>query len=158
VEIIKLPISAIKPWEQNPKTHSDEQVKHIAESIKQFGMNDPIGIWSDENIVVEGHGRILALKSLGHAEVDCIRLDHLSDEERRAYALVHNQATLETPWDFDLLGAELDGIFDIDMSAFGFDLTDEEPLDLDDDSEPDRKDTNLIHCPKCGFEFGVDKL
>ena len=82
-------------------------------------MNDPIGIWGQQNIIVEGHGRLEALKQLGHTEVDCIRLDHLSDEERRAYALAHNQLTLETPWDTDALEAALADI-SLDMTGFGF--------------------------------------
>lgn len=120
MEIIKLRLDQLKPYEKNAKRHTDEQIQHIINSIEQFGMNDPIGIWGEKNVIVEGHGRYFALKKMGVKEVDCIRLDHLSDEERKAYTLVHNQATLETPFDDDLLKIELDGIFDIDMSEFGF--------------------------------------
>ena len=66
-------------------------------------MNDPIGIWGKENEIVEGHGRLLACQKLGHKEVPCIRLDHLTDEERRAYALAHNQTTLSSGFDSTLL-------------------------------------------------------
>lgn len=121
MQIERIAISKIKPYEKNAKRHTDEQIQHIINSIEQFGMNDPIGIWGEKNVIVEGHGRYFALKKMGVKEVDCIRLDHLSDEERKAYTLVHNQATLETPFDDDLLKIELDGIFDIDMSDFGFD-------------------------------------
>lgn len=121
MEIIKLRLDELKPYEKNAKRHTDEQIQHIINSIERFGMNDPIGIWGEKNVIVEGHGRYFALKKMGVKEVDCIRLDHLSDEERKAYTLVHNQATLETPFDDDLLKIELDGIFDIDMSEFGFD-------------------------------------
>lgn len=120
MEIIKLRLDQLKPYEKNAKRHTDEQIQHIINSIEQFGMNDPIGIWGEKNVIVEGHGRYFALKKMGVKEVDCIRLDHLSDEERKAYTLVHNQATLETPFDDDLLKIELDSIFDIDMSEFGF--------------------------------------
>ena len=122
MEIIKLGLDELKPYEKNAKRHTDEQIQHIINSIEQFGMNDPIGIWGEKNVIVEGHGRYFALKKMGVKEVDCIRLDHLSDEDRKAYTLVHNQATLETPFDDDLLKIELDGIFDIDMSDFGFDV------------------------------------
>ena len=122
LKIEYLPVDALKPYEKNAKRHTDEQIQHIINSIEQFGMNDPIGIWGEKNVIVEGHGRYFALKKMGVKEVDCIRLDHLSDEDRKAYTLVHNQATLETPFDDDLLKIELDGIFDIDMSDFGFDV------------------------------------
>jgi len=119
MKIERLPIDSLRPWDKNPKTHTPQQIAHIAKSIQEFGMNDHIGIWGQENIIVEGHGRLEALKLLGHTEVDCIRLDHLSDEERRAYALAHNQLTLETPWDTEALEAALADI-SLDMAAFGF--------------------------------------
>jgi len=93
MEIIKIPIEDIKPYKNNAKIHTDDEIQHKINSIKKFGFNDPIGVWSDDNIIVEGHGRYLALKKMGITEVECIRLDHLTDEERRAYALEHNQAT-----------------------------------------------------------------
>ena len=121
VEVITLPISSIKPYDKNAKTHTEAQIQHIVNSIEEFGFCDPIGVWGDENICVEGHGRLLALEKMGKDSVDCIRLDHLTDEQRRAYTLTHNLTTMETPFDFGLLASELDGIFDIDMNAFGFD-------------------------------------
>ena len=139
MEIIKLGLDELKPYEKNAKRHTDEQIQHIINSIERFGMNDPIGIWGEKNVIVEGHGRYFALKKMGVDEVDCIRLDHLTDEERKAYTLVHNQATLETPFDFDLLDSELDDIFDIDMSEFGFDLDfdEEEDAEIEEDEAPE---------------------
>ena len=81
-------IDDIKPYKNNAKLHPKEQIEQIKKSIEQFGMNDPIGIWKDE--IVEGHGRLLALKELGYEEVPIIRLDHLTDEQRKAYILAHN--------------------------------------------------------------------
>ncbi|MCL2310880.1 MAG: site-specific DNA-methyltransferase [Firmicutes bacterium] len=147
MEIIKLPINSIKKYENNAKIHTEEQIQHIINSIKQFGFNDPIGVSTDQNICVEGHGRLEALKQLGYKDVECIRLDHLTDEERRAYALVHNQSTMETHFDDDLLKIELDNIFDLDMSDFGFDWGGAESLgfsgEIIEDDIPDIQD-NLI--------------
>ena len=129
MEIIKLKIGDLKPYEKNAKIHTKEQVEQIKASIEQFGMNDPIAVWGEQNLIVEGHGRLEALKQLGYEEVECIRLDHLSDEERKAYTLAHNKLTMNTDFDFNLLDAELSEIIDIDMSDFGFDFSD---INLDD--------------------------
>lgn len=119
MEIIKLKIEDITLYERNAKKHTKEQIDHIVNSIKKFGFNDPVGVWGEKNICIEGHGRILALKQMGEIEVDAIRLDHLTDEERRAYTLAHNQTTLETSFDSELLNLEL-GDINLDMSDFGF--------------------------------------
>ena len=157
MQIIKLKIDELTPYEKNAKIHTKEQIEQIKTSIKKFGMNDPIGIWGDKNIIVEGHGRIIGLKELGYTEVDCIRLDHLSDKERKAYALAHNKLTMNTDFDFDLLTEELNALDDWDMSEFGFKELEEEKeytnkeIELDDITE----DLNC-KCPRCGFEFKND--
>ena len=110
-------INSIRPYEKNAKLHPEEQIEQIKKSIEQFGMDDPIGIWKDE--IVEGHGRLIACKKLGYTEVPIIRLDHLTDEERKAYTLAHNKLTMNSDFDFNILDSELAEI-DIDMSEFGF--------------------------------------
>ena len=143
MEIIKLPVESLKPYKNNAKIHTPKQIEHIKNSILKFGFNDPIGIWGDNNEMVEGHGRLDAVKELGYKEVECIRLDHLSDEDRRAYMLTHNQTTMETGFDFALLDAELKNLFDADinMSDFGFDFD-------SDDSESDDEYTKKIKSPQ----------
>lgn len=133
IEYVKL--SEIKPYKGNAKTHPKEQVEQIKKSIQELGFNDPIGIWHDE--IVEGHGRYMAAQELGLDTVPVIRLDGLTDEQRRAYTLIHNKLTMNSDFDFDILSAELDDIFDIDMSDFGFDLSldDEEPQEVVEDVE-----------------------
>lgn len=112
--------SELKPFARNAKMHPSEQIEQIKKSITDFGFNDPIGIYGD-NEVVEGHGRLLAVMEMDDVkEVPVIRLDHMSSEERRAYALVHNQLTMNSGFNFDLLQEELDSL-SIDMSDFGFD-------------------------------------
>lgn len=123
-----IPIEDIKPYENNAKIHTEEQIEQIKKSIQEFGMNDPIGIWKD-NIIIEGHGRLMACKELGFNEVPVIRLDNLTDNQRKAYTLIHNQTTMNTGFDLDILNEELQNI-EIDMSDFGFD-----EIELDDIEE-----------------------
>lgn len=128
-----LPIDEIKPYENNAKIHTPEQIEQIKASIRQFGMNDPIGIWSKDNIIVEGHGRLIACQELGYTEIPIIRLDDLTDEQRKAYTLAHNQLTMNTGFDLDILNQELADI-SIDMQEFGFDEIEEEEVEIEEDN------------------------
>lgn len=116
LKIEYIDINSIKEYENNAKLHPKEQIEQIKKSIELFGMDDPIGIWKDE--IVEGHGRLIACKELGYTEVPIIRLDHLTDEERKAYTLAHNKLTMNSDFDIDILNNELDDILNIDMSDF----------------------------------------
>ncbi|SUO63957.1 ParB/Srx family N-terminal domain-containing protein [Streptococcus pyogenes] len=135
MEILKIDISEIKEYKNNAKLHPKEQIEQIKKSIKEFGNNDPIAI-DENNIIIEGHGRYLALKQLGYKEVDVIKLTHLSEEQKKAYILTHNKLTMNTNFDVDILNEELDEILNIDMSDFGFDiLEDEKEVNQDTDYE-----------------------
>lgn len=133
-----IPINEITPYENNAKIHTEEQIEQIKKSIEEFGMNDPIGIWGKDNIIIEGHGRLMALQELGWDEVPVIRLDDLTDEQRRAYTLIHNQTTMNTGFNIDILNEELQNI-EIDMSDFGFDieLDDIEDTEIVEDEVPE---------------------
>lgn len=115
------------------------------------------GIWKDE--IVEGHGRLIACKELGYTEVPIIRLDHLSDEERKAYTLAHNKLTMNSDFDLDILNDELDDILNIDMSDFGFinynelDINDEDFLQ--DTEITKEKKEKTIKCPNCGEVINI---
>ena len=136
LKIEYLPITKLKPYENNARKHAEADVEAIKKSIEEFGFNDPIGIWHDT--IVEGHGRLLAAQELEMAEVPVIRLDHMTDEERRAYALAHNKTAELSDWDFEMLDTELEDIFDIDMSQFGFDISaDDEPIEIIEDEVPE---------------------
>lgn len=137
LKIEYLPVTALKPYERNARKHRDFDVDKIVESIRVFGFDDPIGIWGPDNILVEGHGRVLAAKKLGMKTVPCIRLDHLTDEQRRAYALAHNKTAENSEWDLDILPEELESIVDIDMSQFGFDINLDEEQEIVDDEVPE---------------------
>lgn len=151
-----IPIEQLKPYEKNAKIHTPEQIEQIKKSIQEFGMNDPIGIWGEDNLIVEGHGRLQACKELGMKEVPVIRLDDLTDEQRRAYTLVHNQTTMNTGFNINILDEELDNI-EIDMSELGF--PDSEEVNLDDffteAEEPSEKEKEIdtITCPYCHKQF-----
>ena len=133
-------INSIKPYKYNAKLHPQEQINQIKESIDKFGMDDPIGIWKDE--IVEGHGRLLACKELGYTEVPIIRLDHLTDEERKAYTLIHNKLTMNSDFDIDILNQELIQIETIDMESFGFEISPnlDDVDDLIEDEAPEIKE------------------
>ena len=116
-------LDKLKPYEKNARKHQEADLSTIKASISEFGMSDPIGVWGKDNIIVEGHGRYLACKELGIEEVPVIHLDHLTDEQRRAYALAHNKTAVMSEWDMELLTDEAESIFNIDLSDFGFDLS-----------------------------------
>lgn len=138
----------------NSKLHPAEQIDQIAASIEQFGNCDPLGVWTNdagELVIVEGHGRYAALRKLGITEVPIIRLDHLSDEQRRAYGIIHNQTNLSSGFDFEILNQELDMIADIDMSQWDLEIETFEPSfdDAEEEYAPDESITVkvLFHDP-----------
>jgi len=126
-----LPVDALKPYERNARKHAEADVEAIMRSIEEFGFDDPIGIWGNDNVIVEGHGRLEAAKQLAMETVPVIRLDHLTDEQRRAYALAHNKTAELSMWDEALKKTELDNILNIDMTQFGF-----ENLSGEDEANP----------------------
>lgn len=137
-------IRDIKPYKRNAKKHPQEQIDQIINSIRQFGMCDPIGVWSEKNIIVEGHGRYLALKQMGETRIPVIHLDNLTDEQRRAYALAHNKLTMNTDFDEDILASELEGLQDFfDMEDFGFDW-DADESEPEKEAEEDDFDPNAV--------------
>lgn len=117
----------LTPYAGNAKLHPAEQIEQIKRSIEEFGFNDPIAIWGADNTIIEGHGRLIAAEELGIEKVPVIRLDELTDEQRKAYTLVHNKLTMNTDFSFDILQAELDEINNIDMTEFGFEFSEEDP-------------------------------
>lgn len=136
LEVVYLPIDSLTPYEKNARKHKEFDVAVIKKSIEQFGFDDPIGVWGNKNIIVEGHGRLLAARELGFTEVPCIRLDHLNDEQRKAYSLTHNRSAELSSWDFDILEEELKELekeFELEDLGFGEFLQEEEVEFHDDD-------------------------
>jgi DNA modification methylase len=126
-QVERLPIAALIPYARNSRTHTDEQVAEIASSIVEFGWTNPVlirssgdgngGLSSEVAGIVAGHARVLAARKLGYTEVPCIRLDHLTDTQARAYVIADNRLAEKAGWDFPTLVAEFD-----DLAASGFDL------------------------------------
>lgn len=149
-------IDSITPSERNAKQHPAEQIKQIKKSIQDYGMNDPIGVWHDE--IVEGHGRVIACKELGIDKVPIIRLDGLTDEQRREYMLVHNKTTMNSDFDLDILNMELEDLPDFDAKFYDFELEidDDEPQQIVEDEVPEEAE------PRCKvadiWQMGGHKL
>lgn len=129
LKIEYLPVGSLKPYEKNAKKHPAEQVEHIANSIREFGFRQPLVIDKD-NVLVIGHGRLLAAKELGLDTVPCVRTDDLTEEQIKALRLADNK-TNESEWDFDLLDMELSDITDIEMGDFGFSFEEDENYGTD---------------------------
>ena len=100
------PIATLTPWARNARTHSKKQIRQIADSIQQFGFTNPVLI-DEAGTILAGHGRVAAATLLGMTEVPCLRLDHMTEDEKRAYVLADNTLALNAGWDEDLLAAEL---------------------------------------------------
>lgn len=109
-------IDALIPYARNSRTHSDAQVAQIAASIKEFGFTNPVLIDAGGGIIA-GHGRVLAARKLGLSEVPCIRLEHLTDAQKRAYVIADNRLALNSGWDMEMLKVEF-----ADLQELGFDL------------------------------------
>ena len=122
IKVFEVPTASLVPYANNAKEHSQLQVEQIANSIEEFGFNDPIAVWENadgEMEVVEGHGRVLAAQRLGMDKVPVFYLNHLSDEQRRAYTHVHNQTTLNSGFDPVKLDIDIKQL-DFDWESFGF--------------------------------------
>jgi DNA modification methylase len=114
-------VGKLIPYVKNSRTHSEAQVSQVAASIKEFGFTNPILIDS-ENVIIAGHGRLLAAQKLGLNEVPCIALDHLSESQKKAYVIADNKLALNAGWDDELLALELGELknMDFDISLTGF--------------------------------------
>lgn len=120
IEILKT--DSLIPYARNSRTHSEAQVAQIAGSIREFGFTNPVLI-DAENGIIAGHGRIMAAQKLGLAEVPCIRLDHLTETQRKAYIIADNKLALNSDWDEAMLGLELADLreMNFDLNLTGFD-------------------------------------
>lgn len=124
MEIITKSVDAIKPYSKNPRKN-DNAVKYVKASIKEFGFKVPLVI-DKKGVIVTGHTRYKAAIELGYTELPCVIADDLTPEQVKAFRLADNKVAEIAEWDFDFLSDELSDIFDIDMTAFGFDFEEDE--------------------------------
>lgn len=132
MQVQSMKISEVKPYDKNPRKN-DDGVEAVANSIKEFGWQQPIVVDKD-NVIIVGHTRYKAAKKLGMDKVPVVVADSLSPEQVKAYRLADNKTGELTDWDMGLLDDELADIADIDMSDFGFNL------DISDDDEEVQED------------------
>lgn len=148
-------VSKLKPYKRNARTHSPAQVDQIAASIREFGFTNPVLIDGSGNIIA-GHGRVMAAKQLGLAEVPCLEVGWLTEDQKRAYILADNQLALNAGWDWDTVRLELADLelagFDVDLIGFTdeitgvFDVEEVHPANLPSgDRAPFRQITFTVH-------------
>ena len=121
IRIERWPIGRLIPRATNPRTHSDRQVEQIAQSIREFGFVNPVLVGPDD-MIIAGHARLLAARTLGLPEVPVIVLRNLTEAQRRALAIADNQLALGAGWDEELLRLELAALQeeDFDLNLMGF--------------------------------------
>jgi DNA modification methylase len=171
-------IEKLIPYAKNSRTHSDEQVAQIAASIKEFGFNNPVLVDKDD-VIIAGHGRVMAARKCGLMEVPCIRLGHLTETQRKAYVIADNRLALNAGWDNELLTIELNELLadDFALDILGFDsdelkalldpvtptegLTDEDAVP-ETPEEPKTKPGDIYrlgrHRLMCGDSTSIDAL
>jgi DNA modification methylase len=121
MELIKKKVSDLIPYINNSRTHSEEQITQLISSIKEFGFTNPI-LLAPDNAIIAGHGRLQAVKRLGHEEVPCIIVQGLTKTQIKALIIADNQLALNAGWDLEKLSVEVEGLkdedFNIDILGF----------------------------------------
>lgn len=163
------PISKLKPYAKNSRTHSKAQVRQIAQSMQEFGFTNPVLV-KESGDIIAGHGRVLAAKLIGLDEVPCVRLENLSPAQIQAYIIADNQLALQAGWDTDILGQELLELqsigFDLDLTGFSMDeleklIPKQEPIydeELQDEVPEVKDDTDLRVKAGDLWQLGQHKL
>jgi ParB-like chromosome segregation protein Spo0J len=158
MRIEEMQVDSLIEYENNPR-NNENAVAAVAASIKEFGFKVPIVI-DDDNVIIAGHTRLKAAKMLGMQTVPCVIADDLTEEQIRAFRLADNKVGELAGWDFDKLNAELEALSEMDMSAFGFVMSDDVDIDEffeeSEDSDPKEKEPKRVQCPHCGEWFEIE--
>lgn len=142
------------PYVNNSRTHSESQITQVAASIKEFGFTNPI-LLDEDNGVIAGHGRLLAAKKLGLDSVPTVKLENLTDAQRKAYIIADNKLATNAGWDVDLLSLEMQNLkeLDFDLGITGFELeeinallrsSDEKEFEYDFDDDEESQPTKTV--------------
>ena len=160
MELEKISINKIRMYKNNTKEHPEWQVEEIIKSISAFGYRDPIAL-DENNVIIEGHGRYLALKQLDYEEVEILRISDLTEEQKKAYAIAHNKLTMNTDFDTEKLRIELSKLEEsnFDLSVLGFENIEleeimevdvEEVLEIEEEETENERTRHKLICPHCG--------
>ena len=149
LEVNQLSVDSLRPYSRNARTHSQKQIAQIAASIRTFGFNNPVLI-DEDGVIIAGHGRVAAAKSLGIDSVPVIRLEHMSEAQKRAYILADNKLAEKAGWDREILAIELQNLIlidlDFDISITGFEMPEIDVLISASEAPPPKVDP-LDHVP-----------
>lgn len=145
------PVTKLRPYAKNARTHSDEQIAQIAASIEEFGFTNPILVDTEDGIIA-GHGRLEAAKKLNLEQVPVIVLDNLSDAQRRAYIIADNKLALNAGWDLATLSKEIEQLQaeEFDLELLGF--SDDELADLLPETEQAEPQGDADEVPEAAAE------
>ena len=166
MQIVYKKISELKRYERNNKKHPEKQIEKIVASIKEYGFKQPV-IVDKKNVIVVGHGRVLASERLGIEKIPCVVADDLTDAQIKAYRIADNKLN-ESEWDMEMLAVDIQEIIDLEFDAelTGFEIEDiedllkeKEPINLDDffeeNTKTKEKEKKVLICPHCGEEIEV---
>lgn len=173
LQIENVPIGSLIEYENNSRTHSESQIEKIIASIREFGFVNPILV-DKNNVIIAGHGRTMAAKKAGLDTVPCIRLNYITEEQRKALTIADNQLALNAGWDMEKLAAELQSLVDMDfeMESIGFSngeldallsidssvlpfeaRSQEQHVEVEEQDEEQPKSKKEKLCPHCGMQI-----
>ena len=159
-QIIAVKVEDLKPYGKNARTHSEQQIGQIVESIREFGFTNPVLI-DTKNGVIAGHARLQAARRLDMKEVPCIVLAGLTEAQKRAYVIADNQIALNSGWDEKLLAMEFadlkDAGFNLDLLGFDAsqmaDIMQGREVNQPEYDESVSSTVSMVTCPQCGHSF-----
>lgn len=152
-------VDELKPYANNSRTHSVDQIAQIADSIREWGFTNPILIDENKNIIA-GHGRLMAAERLRLEQVPCIIAEGWTEKQKKAYVIADNKLALNAGWDIPVLKMEL---ANLDTAGFNLKLTGFSVSELgglfniEPDNGASEKKKAMVKCPHCGEEFAKGK-